>query len=71
MIGHNGLEEGVKTKQTALVVAGDTEALIAELNTALDQLDERHTFQRWYRDRRCQPPGNTEEVVARAYAGRR
>jgi hypothetical protein len=39
MIGHNGLEEGLKTKK-ALVVADDTEAMIAELNTAMDQLDE-------------------------------
>ena len=43
MIGHNGLEDGVKQKN-ALVVADDTEALIAELNTAIHQLDEIHTI---------------------------
>jgi hypothetical protein len=27
-----------------IVIADDTEAVVAELNTALDQLDERHTI---------------------------
>jgi hypothetical protein len=54
-----------------VVVADEADAVVAELNTALDRLEEKHTLSRWHRDRRFRAPGTTEAIGTRAYDGRR
>ena len=55
-----------------IVVADEADAVVAELNVAFDQMEERHTaFRWWHRNCRFRALGNSEEIGTRAYARRR
>jgi hypothetical protein len=54
-----------------IVVADEAEAVVAELNAALDRLKEPHTLRWWNRGRRLRASGKTKQISPRAHDRRR